>query len=925
MKRFHLFSIAILAAGFLALGAGTAVADQCAGPQPTGLGGTVVAGECRISAQVFRTGTYNLNETLHILSTGAIDAKGGGITLNICTPPAAAGTCDLVMDTPTAAGGGQIRANDTGVSGASASPITIKVSRDVQMFSGSAITAENNNDGGSGGNITITAGRDVLLHNAAGVAPGATISSRKTSGAGDTGHGGDISISAGDTTCALSTGDITVEEFSLVTADSPGEAGAITMHAGHFITIDGTVSSVGSTTIGRGGPITLVACCKLLESDTGIIRSVGQDPGADLVHLEACVVEILGLVESTGPGHQGVGTGGNLCNSNRPGKPAGSSACVEIWAGTTILIDATGANHGEVNADTGQSGGNNGTSWIDILAHGNITINATDPLTQIMNDPFAPVVYAVHANQPGVSDGRGGVIAVQSTDGSVTTSGAAIQANATPGGGKGGSVTVEAGGQGSPGGDVNFGTASIQAEGANSGGGGQAGGHIFGRSANGMVLGTMPGELNAGGGLGQVMPDLGTVTLQGCGTAAPNDGVNYTGTVIPALTTLPDACGVAVILPVPARTQLPPANCDVRCANPLPPPPCEKASVTSVLDPASGRFPGNTGPDKLVKVYLGQSVQAAIDTASDVNGDGYIIILVQGKPGNALGGNATESIHISQNYSKPFALLACSVTLHDADRGDGKPTGLIEASAGSPANIFVMDLHGADSETAGWKVVGNGRYMRNVGNSNNAIGMWIAGDGNTNHNGAASGNSGDGYYVVGGGNLFDSSDSYSNGTNGIEVVGNNNTLKKTDVGDRGKGNSGDGIHVTGTGNVLDENDAFANSGNGIFVDATGGAATLSKNRSGDRDKGNGGWGFLLAGGTGSLTENAGEANGGGGFKILTGGHTLKNNVSGGSGSGEDNTGCEFSVTGNNTNSGGNKANNTTVAGNPFPTGCTGTP
>jgi hypothetical protein len=55
------------------------------------------------------------------------------------------------------------------------------------------------------------------------------------------------------------------------------------------------------------------------------------------VHLQACVVKIFGLVASIGPGHQVPQA--NLCNTNRPGKPANSAACVEVWSGTTLLID----------------------------------------------------------------------------------------------------------------------------------------------------------------------------------------------------------------------------------------------------------------------------------------------------------------------------------------------------------------------------------------------------------------------------------------------------------------------------------------------------------------------------------------------------------------------------------------------------------
>ncbi len=90
-------------------------------------------------------------------------------------------------------------------------------------------------------------------------------------------------------------------------------------------------------------------------SDAGKISSRGQDPGADLVHLEGCTVIIYGLVESTGPGHVAAEQSGE---SLQPGSgrasdsvaPASSIACVEIW-GNTVTINSILPHKGEVNAD----------------------------------------------------------------------------------------------------------------------------------------------------------------------------------------------------------------------------------------------------------------------------------------------------------------------------------------------------------------------------------------------------------------------------------------------------------------------------------------------------------------------------------------------------------------------------------------------
>ena len=79
---------------------------------------------------------------------------------------------------------------------------------------------------------------------------------------------------------------------------------------------------------------------------------------------------------------------------------------------------------------------------------------------------------------------------------------------------------------------------------------------------------------------------------------------------------------------------------------------CPKTSVLAVLDPTTGRFPNNLGPDAIVRTHVGQSVQAAIDAATDVNSDGYVIVGVVANDG-ASGGHATESIVIDRIYRIP--------------------------------------------------------------------------------------------------------------------------------------------------------------------------------------------------------------------------------------------------------------------------------
>jgi hypothetical protein len=262
--------------------------------------------------------------------------------------------------------------------------------------------------------------------------------------------------------------DATIEAGASILSNSVAHgAGDIALYTGHDITVAGTVEARGFTTGGHGGAITLDACCSLLITDTGVVNSQGQDPGADRVHLEACIVTVYGLVQSSAPAHAAATP--NCSAPDRPFHvpPVGhfNSACIEIWSGTTLTIDATPPHHAEVNADVGFSGGIAGHSWIDILANGAIILrDGTGNDGANPKIPSPPTDYLVHANM-GLGNGIGGDILVQSKSSNVSTFSFALQANDTTNGGHGGTVTVQAGGAGSPAGDVAFGTALVQAQG----------------------------------------------------------------------------------------------------------------------------------------------------------------------------------------------------------------------------------------------------------------------------------------------------------------------------------------------------------------------------------------------------------------------------------------------------------------------------
>lgn len=366
---------------------------------------------------------------------------------------------------------------------------------------------------------------------------------------------------------------------------------------------------------------------------------------------------------------------------------------------------------------------------------------------------------------------------------------------------------------------------------------------------------------------------------------------------------------------------------------------CEKQPVQQELDPNGAHFAGNKGPDRIVGLQQGQWLQEGVDQAADVNGDGYIIVGVVAVDGGRLGGHVTQRVVVSRTYPLPFALLGCSVTLHDPNPGAWQPTGRVLASASAPpdgigARIFIMDVHAEDSGVAGWLVEGNGRYLRNVCGTRNASGIRVVGNSNTMHNGTAEENQGAGLVIEGNSNTVTDTNAFSNQGHGVSVSGSGNQILEVDAGDKGKGNGGDGVHAEGTGNLRSEIDAFANGGDGIeIVAAVGSPNIVRTSRSGDKSgKGNAGNGILVAGpGNGAanpieLEENTVKGNGLVGIRVLGSGHQLKKDVSGGTASGETNLGCEFLAVAGNVNATGNKANGATISGadgSAFATTCFG--
>ena len=465
------FVFTLLTAAVMVGAAGPAyAADDC-----LLLGGNAafLPGECRIDAartasDAAHGGPFTINEPLRITGTGSIivpAAPGGNaLTLNIAG--------DLTIDLPTVAGGGRI--------------------------SGDVTTAS-----GIGATISIEATGNILVHGSG--ATGAKITSNQAAGSCSGGRGGNISVSAN--------GSIITEPGSAITSTSICGRGEIILVADASVTVKGVVSS--DSNVGRGGPVSVSAGCTLAVAATGRVTSQGKDPGADLVHLQGgCDVLIEGKVESTGPGH--VRPPVNRCHA--PDKPANASACVEVWSGGTITVDATSSLKGEINVDTAQSGGVNCCAWIDLFAMGDIAIKGD-----------TGGIFALHANQLGVSNAFGGWITVKSRAGNITATGFAIQAKATLGGSTGGIVAIEAKG------NVDLDDAQIDAKGdADAGGGFGTGGTVGARAFSGTLSwANLPGGVQSTGdvrptGTGIPAAQRGAISLTSCGASS-----NTTGTLFP--------------------------------------------------------------------------------------------------------------------------------------------------------------------------------------------------------------------------------------------------------------------------------------------------------------------------------------------------------------------------------------------------------
>ena len=352
-------------------------------------------------------------------------------------------------------------------------PISIRVNGgSLTMGKGTIISSENEVKNGSGGDIAIG-----VFDGALTMADKATISSSKlTSNSGKTGAGGiTIEVDPGVNSDAV---DISLGLGSIVAANAlSGRAGNISMEAGGLINIDGLVASGPSTTAlptkltgkvldggdtrQRGGAITIISNSQddagvvithgINVSTEGIIVSQGQDPASDVIFIEACGIQIHGLVASVAKKSNGLNPHQNP--DQQVAVILRSGKTVDVWGQDLGLA---GSNQGRVRADYNM-GEAHFPQKVDIHARGDVNV---------MGPSVLDGIFAVTSNGGGSSNTIGGTIEVISLggpppdqvgqSGKITTHGNAFSAN---GNSRGGVVSLTARQ------DVDLRSATVEAQG----------------------------------------------------------------------------------------------------------------------------------------------------------------------------------------------------------------------------------------------------------------------------------------------------------------------------------------------------------------------------------------------------------------------------------------------------------------------------
>ena len=551
---------------------------------------------------------------------------------------------------------GVVNCNDDSGSGDSACAMAFNVSGDLTIGAGGALFAENRSGGGTGGAITLTVGRDLVLQS------GAMVSSASKSSSGATGGNITATVARHVTLASGSTID---------SGSSNAAAGKITVAAGGAVSVDGNVLAGPSRTILAtrlsgaaldggtanqvGGEIKITTSTfaepALVVGSNANIISQGDQNGAGPVTLEGCGVQIKGLVAA-------------LSKKDAVAK-------VSIRSGKDLVIDArdlgvTGATLGRVarvraDAPTGTAINKN----VELFAIE--TIDILGPATA--SSTMFPITALA-----GLHDSKsvGGLIRVISTGEGINASGNVIDDGRSAAGDTGGPIELHAKG------DVNLNTAVIRSFGDSSTNNpARGGGSIKVRSYSGNVIWT--------NGLGDVRPtgsasslplaDQGSIELTACGTVTTTGSsfpVNGSPTgVWPVVTT--GACS-------PAAPSLPAGSAPLITCNT--PPVANDASVstnedTTVTITLSGTdadgdpltFSIVSGPSNgtLGAIIQVTPTSATVDYTPNANYNGGDSFVYQANDGNGGTDNATVTITVvAVNDPPTFQAGPTHISLEDA-------------------------------------------------------------------------------------------------------------------------------------------------------------------------------------------------------------------------------------------------------------------
>ena len=485
----------------------------------------------------------------------------------------------------------------------SACSMAFVVSGNMTINSGGALYAENRTGSGIGGAITLTVGGNLALNGNAIVSTASKSSSGSTGGAITANAGGSVALASGTT---IDSG----------AANAAG--GAILINGGSIISVDGNVLSGPSRTIlstrltgaaldggtsnSIGGAITISSATfaepALTVSSTANIISQGSDGGAGPVRLDACGIQIKGLVAAL--------------------STKDSAAKVAIRSGKDVLIDGrdlggSGTRMGRVRADAPTGTAIN--KGVDVFAGETVDLFG----------PASGTLFLI-TSIPGQHDSKsyGGLVRIMSLEDAVNGSGNLIDNGHSASGDTGGTVEISAKG------NANLNTAVIESVGDfNTNNSNRGGGSISVRSYSGDVIWTNgSGDVRpVGSASGLVPADQGKIVLTACGT------VSTTGSSFPSNGTptspLPEThTGVCS----PGAPSLPSG---------VPP------LVTCNTPPVANDTSATTNEDTTVTITL---------SGSDADGDSLTFTIVSGPSNGVLGpvistGPTTATVNYTPNLN----------------------------------------------------------------------------------------------------------------------------------------------------------------------------------------------------------------------------------------------------------------------------------